>query len=143
MSGGDSSNLPGRPFGGMDSSTLERCRTDLLARAVAVLRDGWSAFRDVWSTGEVLGVALTVSDLNEIARQGETENSALSRWACDLWGLSVGAIEESENCPRTRKFFESLAAVLRDDGCRAPVISEADVDDYARTVYEANRESGY
>jgi hypothetical protein len=143
VSDGDPGNSKRQPLDGMDFARRQRCGADLLARASAVLREGWSDYRNVWSMGEVLGVALTLGDLKEIDSQGETENSALNRWAFDLWGLTVGEIEEGSNCPRTRKFFDSLAVELAGEDYRPSVISEADVEDHAQRVYGANREAGY
>jgi hypothetical protein len=143
VSAGDPSSSPGRMFDGMDAERRQRWGDDLLAMASAVVKQGWDDYRNVWSAGEVAGVALVLGDPDELARQGETETSALNRWAFDLWGLSVGEIEVNSECPWTRKFFESLGAALRGEGRSANVGSKADIDAYAQQVHKANREAGY
>jgi hypothetical protein len=143
VSAGDWSGSLGRMFDGMDAERRQRCRSDLLAMALAVAKQGWDEYRNVWSPGEVAGVVLVLGDLDELARHGETEASALDRWAFDLWGLSVGEIEVNSGCPRTRDFFDSLGAALRVEGRSANFISKADVDAYAQRVYQANWDAGY
>ena len=143
MSAGDPSSSPGRMFEGMDAQQLQRRRDDLLAMATAVAKQGWDDYRNVWSTGEVAGVAVLLGDMNELARQGETMASALGRWAFDLWGLRAGEVEVNSGCPRTGQFFDSLGAAFRADGRKRTGITPADIDAYAQKVYEANREAGY
>ena len=143
MSDGEPGISLGRMFEGMNAEQRARCRQDLLTRSSAVAQQGWYEFRRTWSQGEVVGVALVLDDLDELARQCDTKSSALNRWAFDLWGLDAGEIEVESGCPRTREFFDSLRAVVRGEDSRPNPISKSDIDAYAQKVYEANREAGY
>lgn len=82
-----------------------RLRAELLARAAEVRANGWEAYRGIWSTGEVVGVAVVLADHAELAALGETEQSALERWAFDLWGLTNGQADVANGCKATRQWF--------------------------------------
>ncbi len=84
-------------------------RDDLLARAAQVRANGWESYRGIWSTGEVVGVAVVLADHAELAALGETEQSALERWAFDLWGLTRGQADVVNACEHTRQWFEVAA----------------------------------
>ena len=143
MSDGESGVSLGRMFDGMNVAQRQRCRDDLQTRSSAVVQEGWYDLRRIWSQGEVVGVALALDDLDELARQCETKSSALNRWAFDLWGLNACEVEVESGCSRTREFFDSLRAVVRGAVRHANPISESDIEAYAQKVYKANREAGY
>lgn len=84
----------------------------LTAGAVAVRADGWDPYRYVWSTGEVIGVALVLDDDRVLTDLDETEESALLRWAFDLYGLDGGEAERASDCRRTRDWFATLRTEL-------------------------------
>lgn len=84
-------------------------RDDLLARAAQVRANGWESYRGIWSTGEVVGVAVVLADHAELAALGETEQSALERWAFDLFGLTRGQADVVNACEHTRQWFEVAA----------------------------------
>jgi hypothetical protein len=94
------------------ASQLRRRKEDLLQRAGLVTEFGWDQFRHQWSTGEVLATALVLDDKAEIARWTETVDSALSRWAFDLWGLVDGQADLDSGLPATRGWFDSVRAEL-------------------------------
>ncbi len=89
---------------------LARHADDLTHRATLVLRHGWDAYRHVWSSGEVLGTALVLSDDAELQRCSETTVSAMDRWAFDLWGITAGQADSDAGLPRTRAWFDSIRA---------------------------------
>lgn len=90
-----------------DEHKLAR-HADLIYRAQLVRRDGWGQYRRLWSCGEVIGTALVLGDDTELQRCGETTNSALERWAFDLWGMAGGRADAG--LPRTRAWFDSIRA---------------------------------
>jgi hypothetical protein len=89
---------------------LARRADDLRHRAALVRRYGWDQYRSRWSTGEVLGVALVLDDQAELQRCGETTDSALERWAYDLWGITGGQSDVDAGLQRTRAWFDSIHA---------------------------------
>jgi hypothetical protein len=66
----------------------------------------------VWSTGEVIGVAVLLGSHGELAAFGESLQSALSRWAFDLWGLDGGQADVDTGCEATRQWFLDAANEL-------------------------------
>lgn len=70
---------------------------------------GWESYRRLWSTGEVIGVALLLADDGELTALGESGHSALERWAFDLWGLDRGQADVDNGFSATRRWFEGLA----------------------------------
>lgn len=95
-------------FGPLDDSQLDRRKEDLLRRAALVTVAGWEQFRYQWSTGEVLGTALVLQDLDELQRWAETVDSVLSRWAFDLWGIDGGKTDVEAGSPTTLAWFDSI-----------------------------------
>jgi hypothetical protein len=93
-----------------DENKLARHADDLVHRAQLVRRDGWDQYRHLWSCGEVIGTALVLGDDAELQRCGETTNSALERWAFDLWGMTGGQADADAGLLRTRAWFESFLA---------------------------------
>ncbi|MBU9763266.1 hypothetical protein FR943_05340 [Mycobacterium sp. TNTM28] len=91
-----------------DQDQVARHADDLMQRANLVRRDGWDQYRRIWSCGEVIGTALILGDDAEIQRCGETTNSALERWAFDLWGVTGGQSDADAGLPRTRAWFDSI-----------------------------------
>ncbi|CAN3130691.1 hypothetical protein ACNUDN_04497 [Mycobacterium sp. smrl_JER01] len=89
-------------------------RADLLAQAALVRANGWELYRGVWSTGGVIGVAVVLSDHAELATLGESEQSALERWAFDLWGLRRGPADVENGCRSTREWFQHAAVAFTD-----------------------------
>lgn len=95
-------------FGPLNKQRQQRRSGELLHRAALVTEYGWDQFRHQWSTGEVLGTALVLHDRTELLRHGETVDSALARWAFDLWGITEGQADLDAGCPATRTWFDSL-----------------------------------
>lgn len=91
-----------------DHDQLARQADDLMHRANLALRHGWEEYRHLWSSGEVLGVALVLHDEAELRRCGETPVSALDRWAFSLWGITGGEADCDAGLPRTRAWFDSI-----------------------------------
>lgn len=89
-------------------------RADLVAWAAQARANGWESYRGIWSTGEVVGVAVILADHAELAALGETEQSALERWAFDLWGLTNGQADVANGCKATRQWFRDAAVALSD-----------------------------
>ncbi len=102
----------GSPFTAPDHDRLAQLEDDLLDRANLVLKQGWEEFRHVWSNGEVLGTALVLRDETQLWRFGETTESALQRWAFDLWGLIDGQTDAEAGSPRTRAWFDAVSAAV-------------------------------
>ncbi|AAS03168.1 hypothetical protein PICSAR240_00699 [Mycobacterium avium subsp. paratuberculosis] len=96
-------------FAGPTDDDRARLRADLLARAGQVRATGWEPYHGLWSTGEVIGVALLLGDHAELAALGETVQSALERWAFDLWGLDGGQADVDDGCEETREWFLDAA----------------------------------
>lgn len=80
---------------------------DLVRRARAVRRDGWEDYRHVWSSGEVAGVAYLIGDQAVLADASETEESVLSRYAGDLFGIEGGAADTAAGSPATLLWFDA------------------------------------
>ncbi|GAB2454471.1 GntR family transcriptional regulator [Nocardia tengchongensis] len=80
-------------------------RAKLVDRARLVQQEGWAAYQYVWSTGEVVGVALVLGDEAMLTECAETRDSVLSRYAYDLFGRSGGRRDEADGFPETRKWF--------------------------------------
>jgi hypothetical protein len=99
-------------FAPRSAAQLRHRKDDLLHRAGLVTEFGWDRFRHQWSTGEVLATALLLNDKAEIAAWAETMDSALSRWAFDLWGLVDGQADLDSGLPATRAWFDSVRAEL-------------------------------
>jgi hypothetical protein len=99
-------------FAPRSAAQLRHRKDDLLYRAGLVIEFGWDRFRHQWSTGEVLATALVLNDNAEIARWAEPVDSALSRWAFDLWGLVEGQADLDSGLPATRAWFGSVRAEL-------------------------------
>jgi hypothetical protein len=91
-----------------DHDQLARHANDLIHRANLILKHGWDEYRHLWSCGEVLGTALVLRDDEELRRCGETPNSALDRWAFELWGITGGHADTDAGLPRTRAWFDSI-----------------------------------
>lgn len=91
-----------------DLERLARRADDLRQRADLVRRDGWALYRNRWSTGEVLGVALVLDHQAELRRCGETTDSALSTWAFTLWGIACGESDAAAGLPSTRAWFDAI-----------------------------------
>lgn len=109
-------------------------RAELLARAAQVRADGWESYRGIWSTGEVVGVAVVLADHAELAALGETEQSALERWAFDLWGLRRGPADVANGCRGTRDWFQDTAhEFANDDAVRDLLRRAADSPTVRRT----------
>ncbi|OBS01127.1 hypothetical protein A9W98_21635 [Mycobacterium gordonae] len=89
---------------------VARHEEDLIQRADLVRRDGWDQYRHIWSCGEVMGTALILGDHAEVQRSGETTDSALERWAYDLWGITGGQSDVDAGLHRTRAWFDSIRA---------------------------------
>lgn len=99
-------------FGPLDGAHLHRRKADLLRRAALVTEFGWDQFRYQWSRGEVLGTALVLHDRDEMQRWSEMEDSVLSQWSCDPWGIDGGQRDVDSGCPTTRALFDSIRAEL-------------------------------
>ena len=90
----------------------ERRRVDLINRARLVRAHGWDDYRAVWSTGEVVGVAALLGDLDILAEFEESLQTAWARWAFDVWGLADGQADVDDNCRDTRRWFIDTAGAL-------------------------------
>lgn len=102
-------------LGGPTDEDRAQLRSELLVRAAQVRANGWVSYRGIWSTGEVVGVAVVLADHAELAALGETEQSALERWAFDLWGLQRGPADVAKGCRGTREWFRDAAYELAND----------------------------
>jgi hypothetical protein len=96
-------------FAGPTDDERARLRADLLARAAQVQAHGWEPYRGLWSTGEVIGVAVLLGEQGELTALGETPESARERWAFDLWGLDGGQADVDNSCEATRQWFLAAA----------------------------------
>lgn len=93
-----------------DRDQVARHADDLIRRANLVGKDGWDEYRHRWSCGEVLGTPLILADDAELQRSCETTDSALERWAYDLWGITDGQADTDAGLQRTRTWFDSIRA---------------------------------
>jgi hypothetical protein len=90
----------------------ERRRQDVVQRATLVRDNGWEPYQAVWSSGEVVGVAAMLNDVEQLAAIDETLLTAWSRWAFDLWGLVDGQTDVENGCRQTRRWFMPAAESL-------------------------------
>jgi hypothetical protein len=93
-----------------DSS--EHRRADLAHRAQLVRENGWAPYEALWCTGEVVGVAALLNDVEQLRRMGETLQTAWERWAFDLWGMVDGRADVDAGCRHTRRWFMRAAETL-------------------------------
>lgn len=96
-------------FAGPTDEDRARILADLHSRSAQVRVNGWEPYRGLWSTGEVIGVAVVLGDDAELAALGETVQSACERWAFDLWGLVGGQADVDTDCAATRQWFLDVA----------------------------------
>lgn len=108
-------DLLSRLFAGPTDEDRAQIRADLLARAAQVRANGWADFQGLWSTGEVIGVAVLLEAHAELAARRETLQSARERWAFELWGLEAGQADVDNGCPATRQWFVDAANELNAD----------------------------
>ncbi|MFD6401201.1 hypothetical protein [Nocardia sp. NPDC060249] len=87
-------------------------RTEFLSRARSVRADGWDDYLFTWSTGEAVGVALLLEDDAALSELDETRDSALSRWAYELFSMVEARTDAEHNYPVTRAWFQQTRAVL-------------------------------
>ncbi|WP_405137592.1 hypothetical protein [Nocardia sp. NBC_01388] len=71
-------------------------QAELIERAVAVKQRGWDDYRDIWSAGDVAGVAYLLGDTALLEELEEHEGSVLTRYAGKLYGFQ-GARKEIES----------------------------------------------
>lgn len=76
-------------------------RIDLLHRADAAQRDGWSDYESIWSSGEVAGTR-AVLDPSAIT-------AVCPDWAPKLWGIADAETDADAGYERTRAWFQSVA----------------------------------
>lgn len=112
-----------RIFEPPDQYELARRADDLLHRVNLVRAHGWDQYRQLWSCGEVLGVALLLGNDSELQRSGETIVSALERWAFDLWGIVAGQADTDAGLRRTRAWFDSLRAAIGAPDIQQPPVT--------------------
>lgn len=112
-----------RIFEPPDQYELARRADDLLHRVNLVRTRGWDQYRQLWSCGEVLGVALLLGDHPELQRSSETTTSALERWAFDLWGIVAGQADTDAGLVRTRAWFDSLRAAIGAPDIQQPPVT--------------------
>lgn len=104
-----------RFFAGPTDADRVRLRAELLTRAALVRTNGWEPYRKVWSTGELIGVAVLLESDAELAALGETVRSAWSRWAFHLWGFDGGQADVENGREATRQWFLDAATELGTD----------------------------
>ncbi|WP_327139255.1 hypothetical protein [Nocardia sp. NBC_01327] len=80
-------------------------QTTLIERAVAVKQHGWDDYRDVWSAGEVAGVAYLLGDVALLEELEEHEGSVLTRFAGDLYGFQGARKEIASGLTGTQAWF--------------------------------------
>ena len=90
----------------------DRRRGDLVNRARLVRAHGWDDYRAVWSTGEVVGVAVLLGDHDLLDEFDESLQTVWTRLAFDLWGLADGQVDVDDNCRETRRGFIDTACAL-------------------------------
>ncbi|ANO13103.1 hypothetical protein PP327_22505 [Mycobacteroides abscessus] len=106
-----------------DRYALTRRADDLLHQVNLVRIHGWDQYRQLWSCGEVLGVALLLGNDSELQRSGETIVSALERWAFDLWGIVGGQEDTDAGLPHTRAWFDSLRVTIGVPAIQQPPVT--------------------
>ncbi|MFA7514404.1 MAG: hypothetical protein WCZ29_28385, partial [Mycolicibacterium vanbaalenii] len=60
-------------------------------------------------------MAVVLGDHAELAALGETEQSALERWAFGLWGLQRGPADVANGCQGTRDWFQDATYELANE----------------------------
>ncbi|MCU1642205.1 MAG: hypothetical protein JWN03_2480 [Nocardia sp.] len=95
-------------------SDVERdaLQTQLVERAVAVNQHGWDEYRDVWSAGEVAGVAYLLGDAALLEELEEHEGSVLTRFAGDLYGFKGARKEIESGLVNTQAWFDAARKKL-------------------------------
>ncbi|WP_067563726.1 hypothetical protein [Nocardia acidivorans] len=68
---------------------------ELVERAAAVRKESWDEYREVWSSGDIAGVAYLLDDTDMLDELGEQEGSVLTVFAGNLYGFT-GARKDIE-----------------------------------------------
>ncbi|WP_330180654.1 hypothetical protein OHB26_30225 [Nocardia sp. NBC_01503] len=104
-------HLKSRQPSAADRKALQR---ELVDRAVAVRKESWDEYREVWSSGEIAGVAYLLDDAEMLEELGEQEGSVLTVFAGNLYGfngarkdIQAGLVGTQEWFAEARKQLES------------------------------------
>jgi hypothetical protein len=97
---------------GHSEAEQDRMRTNLVSRARTVRAHGWGDYRTIWSSGEIAGVAYLLEDKAMMRSSWEDEESVLSRYSGDLFGVRGCKAEQANGYPDTRKWFDKARAEL-------------------------------
>ena len=80
-------------------------QAELIERAFTVTQHGWGDYREIWSAGEVAGVACLLGDTVLLEELGEHEGSVLTRFAGDLYGFKGARKEIEAGLVNTQAWF--------------------------------------
>lgn len=99
--------------------------------AARVRRDGWSAYENVWSSGEVLGVRAVLGEPGALA-------AAVEAWAPTLWGVEAAETESRCGYPRTHRWLRRLQVPeeMTDAEKASLAASRAAIGDLAHALVE-------
>lgn len=89
-------------------SKREHYVRDLALLCASVQQDGQYG---PWSSGELAAVAFLLDDQAMLSSLGEDEESVMSRWAYDLFGVTGGEKDCQNGWMRTRTWFLRTRAV--------------------------------
>ncbi|GAB2657878.1 hypothetical protein [Nocardia goodfellowii] len=87
-------------------------RDTLVERAVAVRQHGWDDYREVWTPGEMAGVAYLLQDSALLEELDEHEGSVLTRFAGALYGFAGARKEIESGLVETQAWFAAARAEL-------------------------------
>lgn len=99
--------------------------------AALVRRDGWGAYENVWSSGEVLGVRAVLGEPGALA-------AAVEAWAPTLWGVEAAETESRCGYPRTHRWLRRLQVPeeMTDAEKASLAASRAAIGDLAHALVE-------
>ncbi|WP_079631212.1 hypothetical protein [Mycobacteroides abscessus] len=91
------------PIEPLPDSVRDRLAQSLREWAALVREEGWPAFQNVWSSGEVAGVRAVLSEPGAV-------DTAVPVWAATLWGIAGAEADAAADYPRTREWFALVIA---------------------------------
>lgn len=117
-----------------------RRAADLRQRAALARRDGWSAYENVWSSGEVLGVRAVLNEPGAV-------DAAVGTWAPTLWGVAWTEAHTARSHRRTRRWFAALTQAddpmeMTPEEKASLEASNAAIRDLAGALLSGDREGG-
>ena len=94
-------------------------QSSLADRARDVRQHGWSEYREVWTNGELAGVAYLLQDTAFLEELEEPEGSVLTRYAGELFGFHGARKDIQAGLVETQAWFAAARTALGPDTSEA------------------------